>query len=113
VQLAMTAGIASICAAVWSAEHAWSALAGGAIGTAANLPMALALFRTGGSPKWALGRMVLGQLTKIIFTVAMIFWAARMPWMRWLPLLVAYAATFFVFWWVPYSAARRAVKVGG
>jgi ATP synthase protein I len=112
-QLAVTVFIAAVCAPVWGARQGASALAGGMIGIVGNLPMAVALLRTDGSPQKVLTRMILGQLTKVGLTVALLFVAARMPWLKWLPLLVAYAATFLVFWWVPTAASRRAVKARG
>ena len=113
VQLAVTVSIAAACALAWSGPHAASALAGGLIGIGGNVPMAVALLRTGGSPSNVLKRMILGQLAKVGLTVALLLVAARMPWMRWPPLLVAYAATFLVFWWVPAAASRRGVKSRG
>ncbi len=107
-QLAVTACIAAVCALAWSGRHAASALAGGTIGIVGNLPMAVALLRTDGSPSKVLTRMILGQLTKVGLSVALLLVAARMPWLKWLPLLAAYAATFLVFWWVPTAASRRA-----
>ena|SRR5579862_4890739 len=113
VQLAVTVSIAAACALAWSGRHAASALAGGMIGIVGNVPMAVALLRTGGSPSKVLKRMILGQLAKVGLTVALLFVAARMPWLKWLPLLTAYAATFLVFWWVPTAAARRAGSARG
>jgi F0F1-type ATP synthase assembly protein I len=109
MQLVITVSLAAAFLLA-SVPHAASALAGGAIGIAANVPMAIAVLGFEGAPKRALHRMYLGQLTKVVFTVAMLLIVARTEWVRWLPLLVAYAAMLAVFWWVPFSAARRAVK---
>ncbi len=107
-QLAVTVLMAAVCALAWGARHAASALAGGTIGIVANLPMAIALLRSSsGSPSKALTRMILGQLTKVGLTVGLLFVAARMPWIKWLPLLAAYATGFVVFWLIPTAATRR------
>lgn len=112
-QIIVTMSIAGLSVLAWSVSHAASALAGGAIAIVANVPMAIALFRTSASAKRALYRMYFGQLVKIAFTVGMLFLLARTQWVMWPPLLVAYAACLAVFWWVPFASARRAVKVGG
>ncbi len=112
-QATVTAGIAAVCALAWSGPHAASALAGGLIGIVGNVPMAIAVARTDGSPAKVLTRMILGQLTKVGLSVALLLAVARMPWLKWLPLLVAYATTFLVFWWVPAAASRRAAKSRG
>lgn len=49
----------------------------------------------------ALGRVYFGQLVKVLLTVALFVLAARIPHLSWPALLLAYAATLLVFWWVP------------
>jgi hypothetical protein len=71
---------------------------GGAIGTIANLYMTVASLRVSRSAGGALGRMLLGQLFKIGFTVAAIVIVARTGKAAWPPLLVTYAATLLAFW---------------
>ncbi len=112
-QASVTACIAAVCGLAWSGPHAGSAIAGGLIGIVGNVPMAIAAARTDGSPAQVLTRLIIGQLTKVGLSVALLLVVARMPWLRWLPMLGAYAATFFVFWWVPTATSRRAVKARG
>ena len=110
-QLAVTLSIAAVCALIWTGQHACSALAGGLIGIVGNLPLAIAMRRGSGSPKEVLVRMSMGQLTRTLLTVALLFLVARTQWLRWAPFLAAYLATFVVWWWVPLGAARRQAKV--
>ena len=97
-QIAVTLGLAALCWAVWGARHGGSALVGGAIGTIANLYMTVASLRVSRSAGGALGRMMLGQLVKIGFTVAAVVIVARTGKAVWPPLLVTYAATLLTFW---------------
>lgn len=106
-QVAVTGVIAAIAFAAGGAAWAQSALAGGAIGILGNLFMTIAALRPTASAGLALSRMMLGQLLKVLLTVAMFFALARRPWVNWLTVFVAYVATLFVFWLVPVLFGPR------
>jgi ATP synthase protein I len=99
--------IAAACLALWGRQAAVSALAGAAIGVIANLYMTLKALRPKRSARAALGALYTGQLVKVALTVALFVIAARLPWLVWPALLIAYIATLAVFWWVPFRAAPR------
>jgi ATP synthase protein I len=99
--------IAAACLALWGRQAAVSALAGAAIGVIANLYMTLKALRPKRSARAALGALYTGQLVKVALTVALFVIAARLPWLVWPALLIAYIATLAVFWWVPFRAASR------
>jgi len=83
-----------------------SALAGGLIGLIANVFMTLSALRPTASAAGALGRLMFGQLLKVGVTVAGLFIVARGGWANWPAVLIAYAATLVVFWFVPTWASR-------
>jgi F0F1-type ATP synthase assembly protein I len=99
--------IAAVCLALWGTPAGVSALAGAAIGTIANLYMTLKALRPARTPGAALGALYMGQLVKVALTVGMFVAVARLPWLVWPALLVAYIATLVVFWWVPFRMAPR------
>jgi F0F1-type ATP synthase assembly protein I len=111
MQLVVTLGIAAVCALLLTSQHALSALAGGLIGIIGNLPLAVAMRGGSSSPKDVLARMYVGQLSRTVLTVALLFIVARTQWLKWSPFLAAYVVTFVVWWWVPLAAARRRVRV--
>ncbi len=104
-QAASTILIAALCLA-WSKMHALSALAGGMIGLIANAWMTLNALRPTASAAGALGRLMIGQMVKIVLTVGLLLIVARGGWARWPPLLFAYAATLVVYWFVPVLSMR-------
>ena len=83
-----------------------SALLGAGIGVAATSLMAFAMLRHGeGASVSAWPRRVssLGWLVKVGLTVALLVMAFRSPNVEAVPLLAAYVATFFGYW---FGAAR-------
>jgi ATP synthase protein I len=100
-QAAITIVIAAVCALVWGRTHAMSALAGGLIGLIANVFMTLSALRPTASAAGALGRLMFGQLVKVAVTVGALLIVARGGWANWPALLIAYAATLVMFWFVP------------
>ncbi|MFO1410320.1 MAG: ATP synthase subunit I [Steroidobacteraceae bacterium] len=99
--------IAAVCLVLWGGPAGASALAGAAIGTIANLYMTLKALRPARTPGAALGALYLGQLVKVALTVGLFVAVARLPWLAWPALLVAYVATLVVFWWVPFRMAAQ------
>lgn len=100
-QAATTIGIAVLCVLIWDSNAALSALAGGGIGLIANaLMMLMVLGSRPGAPA-ALGRLMIGQLLKVIVTVGLLLLVVKGGWAQWPPLLIAYAATLLVYWFVP------------
>ena len=97
-QASVTIIIAGVCGAFWGDRHGGSALVGGAIGTLANLYMTVAALRMSRSAGGALGRLMLGQLVKVVLTVALFVIAARSGKVKWIPLLGTYTATLMAFW---------------
>jgi len=100
-QAATTILIAAVCALAWGRTHAMSALAGGLIGLIANAFMTLSALRPTASAAGALGRLMFGQLVKVMVTVGLLAIVARGGWANWPALLAAYAATLLMFWFVP------------
>jgi F0F1-type ATP synthase assembly protein I len=106
-QVMATAAIAVGCVAAFGPRAALSALAGGAIGTLANLYMTFAALRAAGSPGQALVRLYVGQFMKVMLTVGMFFAVVRQPWLVWPALFGSYIATLAVFWLVPVLSGPR------
>jgi F0F1-type ATP synthase assembly protein I len=83
-------------------------LAGGAIGTIANLYMTLAALRSvGGNAGLALRRLFTGQFVKVGLTVLSFYAAARYGNVVWPALIAGYIATVIVFWALPAMAAPK------
>jgi F0F1-type ATP synthase assembly protein I len=83
-------------------------LAGGAIGTIANLYMTLAALRSvGGDAGLALRRLFTGQFVKVGLTVMLFYAAARRGDVVWPALIAGYIATVIVFWALPAMAAQK------
>ncbi len=61
---------------VWQ-EHALSALAGGLIGLIANACMTLTALRSTASAAGALGRLMVGQMVKVVLTVGLLLIVAQ------------------------------------
>ena len=100
------AAVALACLGVWGRNAFVSALAGAGIGVVANMYMTFRILQPVRTPYRALGRLYLGQLVKVLLTVVLFVLAARMPHLSWPALLLGYAATLVVFWWVPFAWAR-------
>ena len=110
-QAATTIAIAVLCALAWGRIAALSALAGGATGLFANAIMTVLVLNAASNAAGALGRLVMGQAVKVMVTVGVLLIVARGGWANWPALLVAYAATLFVYWFVPVLMHRtRRVK---
>ena len=110
-QAGTTIAIAALCALAWDRIAALSALAGGATGLFANAIMTLIVLGAAANAAGALGRLVMGQMVKVIVTVGMSLIVARGGWVNWPALLAAYAATLIVYWFVPVLMHRtRRVK---
>jgi ATP synthase protein I len=107
VQTGAGAAVALVCLLVWGRYACVSALVGAGTGVAANLYMTFRALQPARTPRRALGQLYLGQLIKVALTVALFMLAARLPHLSWPALLIAYAATLVVFWWVPMSGAPR------
>ncbi|MFI4905188.1 MAG: ATP synthase subunit I [Steroidobacteraceae bacterium] len=107
VQTGAGAAVALVCLLVWGRDACVSALAGAGVGVAANMYMTFKALQPARTPRRALGQLYLGQLVKVALTVALFVLAARMPHVSWPALLIAYAATLVVFWWVPFASAPR------
>jgi F0F1-type ATP synthase assembly protein I len=115
IQLAQaveTVVIAVISYLGWGERTGLSALVGGGTGLLANVFMTLSALRPTASAGGALGRLMLGQFMKVTVTIVLFVVAARTGKVVWPAMLVAYAATLVVFWFVPVFHARaRRVKV--
>ena len=100
LQLAMTV-LAGLVAAVVAGQYAaWSALVGGLINVLASLSMALKLFAGGlaaGSQQW-FGRFLVGEALKFVITVALFIVAIVVMKAAFLPLILAYIATYVAYW---------------
>jgi F0F1-type ATP synthase assembly protein I len=105
-QAATTIVIAALCLVIAGRTQALSALAGGGIGLVANAYMLIAMMRTTSSAAGALGKLAMGQLLKMVLTVSGLLIVARGGWASWPALLVAYAATLVVYWFVPVLSTR-------
>jgi F0F1-type ATP synthase assembly protein I len=105
-QAATTILIALLCLVLRGKIHALSALAGGLIGLIANAYMTLATLRSNASAAGALGRLMVGQLVKVVLTVGLMLAVAQGHWANWPVLILAYAATLVVFWFVPMLSMR-------
>lgn len=109
-QAAVTVVIGALAFIGWGGRSGLSALAGGVTGLLANVFMTLSALRPTASAGGALGRLLIGQFMKVAVTVVLFVLAARTGLVHWPAMLVAYAATLVVFWFVPVldTRARRA-----
>jgi F0F1-type ATP synthase assembly protein I len=104
-QALLGASVAAVCYAISGSRAGASALLGAGIGVAATGLMAFAMLRHGEGAtlmRATLG-FFLGWLVKVGFTVALLVIAFRSPNVEALPLLAAYVATSFGYW---FGAAR-------
>jgi len=106
LQVGMGLAVALVCLVFWGRNAFISALAGAVAGVLANLYMTFRTLRPARTAGSALGRLYLGQLIKIVVTIAMFFGALHTPHVSWQALLAAYIVTFVAFWWAPFAAAR-------
>ena len=105
-QAATTIVIAALCLVFAGGTQALSALAGGGIGLVANAYMSFSALRSVSSAAGALGRLMFAQLVKVALTVGGLLIVAQGRWANWPALILAYAATLFVFWLVPMLDMR-------
>jgi len=106
-QAVLGAVVAAACYALDGSRAGASALLGTAIGMCATALMAFAMLRhgEGATLMRATIGFFLGWLVKVGFTVALLVLAFRSPNVEAVPLLAAYVATFFGYW---FGAARLA-----
>ncbi|HHQ14523.1 MAG TPA: F0F1 ATP synthase subunit I [Chromatiales bacterium] len=99
-QLAVTVCIASGAVLIGGRAWAVSALSGGGIGIVAGLYQALRMFRTDISqhPERFLSSVYVSEALKILLTVALFVAAIRLLRVELVPVIVAYAATYAVYW---------------
>jgi F0F1-type ATP synthase assembly protein I len=104
-QAVLGAVVAAVCYAIGGSRAGASALLGTAIGVAATSLMAFAMLRhgEGATLMRATIGFFLGWLVKVGFTIALLVMAFRSPNVEAVPLLAAYVATFFGYW---FGAAR-------
>lgn len=100
LQLAVTV-LAGLAAAMMAGRYAaWSALVGGLINVLASLYMALRLFAGGpgvGPQRW-LGRFLVDEALKFVITVALFVFSIVVLKAAFLPLILAYIATYVAYW---------------
>lgn len=99
-QLAVTA-LAALVAGVLAGRHAaWSAGIGGLINVLASLYLAVKLFGRGlaGGPSQWFGRFLAGEALKFIITVGLFIVAIAVLKAAFLPLILAYIATYVAYW---------------
>ena len=106
-QLVVTLGLAASVAALVDGASGRSVLAGGAIGLIANLFMTIAALRYTHSPGLALGRILIGQLGKVLLTVGMFLALAQRKDVVWPAALAGYAATLLLFWAAPVLSSSK------
>jgi ATP synthase protein I len=97
----ITAVLAGLVAAVAAGRFAaWSAFLGGLINAIASLFMALALFAGGlaAVPQQWFGRFLVGEALKFLITVALFAFAIVVLRAAFLPLILAYIATYMAYW---------------
>ena len=104
-QVLLGAAVAAVCFAVSGSRAGASALLGAGIGVAATGLMAFAMLRHGEGATLVRATLgfFLGWLVKVGFTVALLVLAFRSPGVSPVPLLAAYVATSFGYW---FGAAR-------
>jgi F0F1-type ATP synthase assembly protein I len=104
-QTLLGAIVAIACLAVWGSRAGASALLGAGIGITATTLMAFAMLRhgDGADPQRVAWSFFTGWVVKIVFTLALLVVAFRSKRVDAAPLLAAYVATFFGYW---FGAAR-------
>jgi F0F1-type ATP synthase assembly protein I len=98
--------VAIACLAVWGSRAGASALLGAGIGITATTLMAFAMLRhgEGASARRVAWSFFSGWAVKVVFTLALLVVAFRSRQVDALPLLAAYVATFFGYW---FGVARH------
>jgi ATP synthase protein I len=99
-QVVLGAIVAIACLAVWGSRAGASALLGAGIGITATSLMAFAMLRhgEGASAQRVAWSFFSGWAVKVVFTLALLVVAFRSRQVDALPLLAAYVATFFGYW---------------
>ncbi|MGA9852472.1 MAG: ATP synthase subunit I [Gammaproteobacteria bacterium] len=100
LQLAMAVLATLVAAGVAGAHAALSALLGGLINVVASLYLAAKLF-TGGlaaAPQQWFGRFLVGEALKFVITVALFILVIVVLKAEFLPLILAYIATYVAYW---------------
>lgn len=99
-QTAITMVIAGAAGWLGGTYSAYSALAGGAIGIAAGLYQALRMFSVDAAANEArfMRAVYVSQAVKLLLTAALFVAAIRVFSRNFAPLMIAYVATFFVYW---------------
>jgi F0F1-type ATP synthase assembly protein I len=92
--------VAIACLAVWGPRAGASALLGAGIGITATTLMAFAMLRhgEGASAQRVAWSFFSGWVVKVVFTLALLVVAFRSRNVDAMPLLAAYVATFFGYW---------------
>jgi F0F1-type ATP synthase assembly protein I len=105
-QVVLGAIVAIACLAVWGSRAGASALLGAGIGITATTLMAFAMLRhgEGASAQRVAWSFFSGWAVKVVFTLALLVVAFRSRQVDALPLLAAYVATFFGYW---FGVARH------
>lgn len=109
-QAVITALLAALCYLVWGAKTATSVALGGGIGVAANLTLALVVFRKGARALAELVRaFYVGEAAKIGVTIVLFVVVLATMKGKLVPgaLFGAFAATFLVHWLMLPRAMRR------
>lgn len=98
-QVALTAGVAAVAAALGGVAAAQSALMGGGISIVAGLYQALRMFsgQAALQPERFMRAVYTGEAIKIALTVALFIVVIRVMRPLFAPMIVAYAATFVVY----------------
>lgn len=108
LQTVMGLAVALVCLVFWGRNACTSALAGAFTGVIASLYMTLRALQPARTPQAALGRLYVGQLIKVVVSLALFVVAFRyLPHVVWLALFVAYLATLAVGWTLPTATLRR------
>jgi len=104
--------VAIACLAVWGPRAGASALLGAGIGITATTLMAFAMLRhgDGADPQRVAWGFFTGWVVKILFTLALLVVAFRSRNVDALPLLAAYVATFFGYWFGVVRSGGRNTK---
>ena len=105
-QAVLGAIVAIACLAVWGSRAGASALLGAGIGITATSLMAFAMLRhgEGASAQRVAWSFFSGWAVKVVFTLGLLVVAFRSRQVDALPLLAAYVATFFGYW---FGVVRR------
>ncbi len=119
-QAALTVLVAVTAGWLGGRMSAWSALAGGGIGTVTGLYQALRMFSVSAAeePDRFMRAVYVGEFMKIVATAALFVAVIRIMKPQFLPMMAAYAATFLVYWAAlgtgyPWFASRFEAAAAG